>query len=205
MRKLEQTILKDLLEQLFVISISNELDKVDAYPIGKLSSAGHQYFNEFFNLDSEEEVLFVVTPLVLEQIYLKHFGAKETREAIRGLKISDIHSIIDILHHPDVIAYHDNEKTFEFLLEIENGYNIVLKLYSPFPRVMTIMDLYLTKDELLEPNLIEKDIPVLLDFDIDIMGSAFKAVSMITNDEDRPLPSSDSLASMQPDARAGTA
>lgn len=184
MRKLEQTILKDILEQLFVISISNELDKVDAYSIGKLTGAGHRFFNEIFNLDSEEEVLFVVTPLVLEQIYLKHFGAKETREDIRGLKISDIHAIIDILHHPDVVAYHDNEKIFKFLLEIENGYNIVLKLYSPFPRVMTIMDLYLIKDELSEPNLIEKDIPVLLDFDIDVMGSAFKAVGMITDDED---------------------
>lgn len=191
MRKFEQRILKEMLEQLFVISISNELDKGDAYPIGQLSDAGHRFFYEIFNLDSEEEVLFVVTPLVLEQIYLKHYGAKETREAIRGLKISDIHTIIDILHHPDLVVYHDNEKTFEFLLEIENGYNIVLKLYSPFPRVMTIMDLYLTKDELSEPNLIEKDIPVLLDFDIDVMGSAFKAVGVITDDEDLQLSSAE--------------
>lgn len=193
MRKFEQRILKEMLEQLFVISISNELDKVDAYSIGKLSGAGHRFFYEIFNLDSEEEVLFVVTPLVLEQIYLKHFGAKETREDIRGLKISDIHAIIDILHHPDVIAYHDNEKTFAFLLEIENDYNIVLKLYSPFPRVITIMDLYLTKDNLSEPNIIENDIPVLLDFNIDIMESTFKAVGMIKDDEDQSFLSPDLL------------
>lgn len=55
------------------------------------------------------------------------------------------------------------------------------------------MDLYLTKDNLSEPNIIENDIPVLLDFNIDIMESTFKAVGMIKDDEDQSFLSPDLL------------
>ena len=105
MSKRELDELRDLIEQLFADSVAGKMES-KAIPIGKLTESGHKFLSQLSGLDFKSEIHFYVHPYDLKHIYRGHMGEneKDTSNLI-PLSIDDIRGIVDVLYHPDAIAY----------------------------------------------------------------------------------------------------
>lgn len=129
MSKRELDELRDRIEQLFVDSVDGKLDN-KAISIGKLTESGRIFLSILSGLEFKNEIQFYVHPDDLIHIYKGHIGKNEDDISnLIPLTIDDIRGIVDVLYHPDAIAYLGEDskgKKFVFFREGEIGcFNLI--------------------------------------------------------------------------------
>lgn len=130
MSKRELEELRDLIEQLF-------------------AESGRIFLSQLSGLEFKSEIHFYVHPDDLKHIYKGHMGVNEKDISnLIPLSIEDIRRIVDVLYHPDAIAYLGEDskgKKFVFFLEGEIGCFNLIDVYAQKRGKLTVKTYYHTK------------------------------------------------------------
>lgn len=148
MSKRELDELRDRIEQLFVDSVDGKLDN-KAISIGKLTESGRIFLSILSGLEFKNEIQFYVHPDDLIHIYKGHIGKnKYDISNLIPLTVDDIRGIVDVLYHPDAIAYLGEDskgKKFVFFREGEIGCFNLIDVYAMRRGKLTVKTYYHTK------------------------------------------------------------
>lgn len=197
MSKQQINELKNLIEQLFLGSVSRGLDFQKAIPIGKLSMEGRNLLKRISNLDFKEDIQFCLHPSDLYHIYLNHFGSNEDDLSnLNPLHIDDIRTIAEVLFHPDAIVYLGEDKKgkkFAFFLENEAGSYNLIEVYAQKRAKLTVKTCYNRKkgvsqsamtllaqtSETYGATLVDANIPILFEYETDLVNKAQELLAQI--------------------------